>query len=100
MEAYTPHRRHGDDGPPVRVQHGVELGALLGGVLLDGEGERGEDEHAHRHEEQEQPQLLVAVLYGEPETLEADRVAGKLEDSENEGEAGVIGYFLDDMLKK
>ena len=74
------HRGHGDDGPPVGVEHGVELGALVGGVLLDGEGERGEDEDAHRHEEQEQSQLLVAVLYGETEALEADRVAGQLED--------------------
>ena len=83
MKDYT-HRRHRDDGPPVRVQHGVELGPVLGGVLLDGEGERGEDEDAHRHEEQEQSQLLVAVLYGEPQALQAHRVAGQLENPEKQ----------------
>ena len=62
----------------------MELGAVLLGVLLDGEGERGEDEDAHRHEEQEQPQLLVAVLDGEAQALEADRVAGQLEDPARE----------------
>ena len=79
---YLTHRGHGDDGPPVRVEHGGELGALV--VLLDGEGERGEDEDAHRHEEQEQPKLLVAVLYGEPQTLQANRVAGELENPEKQ----------------
>ena len=74
------HRGHGDDGPPVGVEHGVELGAVLLGVLLDGEGERGEDEDAHRHEEEEQPQLLVAVLDGEAQALQAHRVARQLED--------------------
>ena len=58
----------------------MELGAVLLGVLLDGEGERGEDEDAHRHEEEEQPELLVAVLDGEAQALQADGVARQFED--------------------
>ena len=38
------YRGHGDERPPVRVQHGVEL-SLRGDISLKHEGQRGEDQN-------------------------------------------------------
>ena len=71
------HRGHGDEGPPVGVQHRAELAlALLGCLFLEDEGEGGEDEDLVEggdedddedtdpdgDEEEEEAELLVAVL--------------------------------------
>ena len=83
---YT-YRGHGDEGPPVGVHHGGEAGLLVVLALLEDVGQRGEDEHPHGEEEHEQPELLVGVLQGEAEALQADRVAGQLEDAEDAHDA-------------
>ena len=73
-------RGHGDESPPVGVHHGDEGRAFV--VLFEDVGQGGEDEDAHRHEQHEQPKLLVAVLQGEAQTLQAHGVTGQFEDSE------------------
>ena len=72
---------HGDDGPPEGGRNAGEPGGRL--VLLGKVAEAGKDEDAHGQEEHEQAQLLVAVLQGEGDRLEAGRVASQLEDSHN-----------------
>ncbi len=71
--------RHGDECPPVRIQHVGEGGAGI--VVLEDVGQRGEDEDAHCQEKHEEAQLLVTVLQGEAQTLETNRVPSKFENS-------------------
>ena len=52
------HSRHGDEGPPVSVQHGGEAGAVV--VVLEDVDQGGEDEDPHKQEEEQSPQLAVA----------------------------------------
>jgi hypothetical protein len=44
-------RGHGDDGPPVGVEHRLEGGLLV--LLLEDVDERGEHDGAHAEEEEE-----------------------------------------------
>ena len=63
------YRGHGDDGPPVGVEHGVEGGGLL--LLLEHEDEGCEHDGAHPQQQEQQPQLLVVGLHGVAQRLEA-----------------------------
>ena len=66
---FDTHRGHGDDSPPVGVEHGVEGGGLL--LLLEHEDEGGEHDGAHPQQQEQQPQLLVVGLHGVAQRLEA-----------------------------
>ena len=65
---FRSYRGHGDEGPPVCVQHVGEGGA--GVVVFEDVGQRGEDQDTHGEEEHEEAQLLVAVLEGEAQALQ------------------------------
>ena len=56
------HSRHGDEGPPVGVQHRVE--ARVGVVVLEDVHEGGEHDGAHPQEQDQQAQLLVVCSHG------------------------------------
>ena len=53
------HSGHGDQGPPVGVQHRHETRVSL--VILKDVDQRGEYEDSHEEEEEQHPQLSVAV---------------------------------------
>ena len=53
------HSRHGDQSPPVSVQHRHETRVLL--VILKDVDQGGEDQDSHEEEEEQHPQLSVAV---------------------------------------
>ena len=55
-------RCHGDDRPPVGVEHRVEGGSLF--LLLEHKDEAGEHDGPHPQQEEQQAQLLVVGLHG------------------------------------
>ena len=53
------HGGHGDQSPPVGIQHRHETRLFL--VILKDVDQRGEDKDSHEEEEEQHPQLSVAV---------------------------------------
>ena len=72
------HRGHGDDGPPVGVEHRLEGGLLV--LLLKDVDEGGEHDGAHAEEEEEEAELLVVGPHCVAEGLQPRRMTGQLED--------------------
>ena len=60
-------------------------------VSLRDVGQAREDQHAHDDDEHEEAELLVRVLQGEAQSLEAGDVAGQLEDAEYSHDAKDLG---------
>lgn len=90
------HRRHGDDRPPVG---GGDAGELLraGHFVLDQVQQRGVQRDGHAQEEEEQSELPRAAASRQPESLQAQRVAGQphhVEDAQSSENAQHQAHFV------
>ena len=75
-ELHLPHSSEGHEAPPEGVQEGPGAGGV---VLLGKVDQGGEGEDRHPHEEHEQAELLVGLVEGVDEGLEAGKVTDELE---------------------
>lgn len=76
QELDLPHSSERHQAPPERVEEGPGPG----GVVLLGEVDQGgECEDRHAHEEHEQAELLVGLVEGVDEGLEAGKVTDEFE---------------------
>ena len=85
-----PHGSEGHQAPP----EGVQEGPGAGGVVLLGEvDEGGEGEDRHPDQEHEEAELLVGLVEGVDEGLEAGKVTDELEDPHDPHHAHEADYL-------
>ena len=75
------HRCHGDDRPPIGVEHCLESGFRI--FFLKDKYEGGEHDGTHPQQEEEEAELLVVGLHRVAEGLESRGVSGQLEDPDD-----------------
>ena len=97
QELYLPHSSEGHQAPPERVEEGPGAG----GVVLLGEVDQGgEGKDRHAHEEHEQAELLVGLVEGVDEGLEAGKVTDEFEnphDSHHADQTDYLARFAHDL---
>lgn len=84
------HGRHGDYGPPKGVGYALEVGGF--GVCFSKIDGAGKQNHPNEEKEDEQAELAHGGLKSLAEDLQAFRMSGQLEDSEDSHQANDSEY--------